>query len=124
MSRGLVARIGAGLGAALLMACAVAIGFVAAAFALYAVLRLGLPAAGAAALTAVAFGAVAVLLGLMTPRIVKGAQGPAKVKPSLKETARTAARVATTVMGLLAELALDERRGRDGKPPKGGPRRR
>ena len=124
MLRGFVARIGAGMGAALMMACAAMISLVAAAFALYAVLRLGLSAAAAAGLTAAAFAVIAALLGVLTPRILKGGERGAKAKPSLKDTARTAARVGAGLAGILAQLILDQLPERNGKSPKAKPRRR
>ncbi|MBA3812250.1 MAG: hypothetical protein H0X27_11535 [Caulobacteraceae bacterium] len=124
MLKGFVARIGAGLGAALLMACAAMISLVAAAFALYAVLRLGLSAAGAAALTALAFGVLAAVLGMLTPRLLRGEERAARPKPSLKDTARTAARVGAAGAGILAQLILDQIPERNKKSPRAKPLRR
>ena len=111
MFRELIWRLGAGLVAAMLTAAAAAIALFAAAFGLYAALRLALSAPAAAGLTAVAFAAVAGLIILVAPPLIsRRAKSPRRGEPPPRgEASRGAAEVALAVLSVVADLALRRR---------------
>ncbi len=111
----LARRLGAGLVAAVMIAVAAGIVLVAAAFAVYAALKLAVSPAAASALTALVFAVVTGLLALLGPRLA-GA-GPKRAPATHRDPAalRTASEVAVAVLGIVGDMALSRRLKRQEK---------
>ena len=122
MLKEIAMRVGAGFGAAVLMTVTTAITLVAAAFGIYAGLKLYLPAAGASAVTALIFAAIAAGVFVLGPQLFGTkskpvtASPPRKLNPALLHLLSEAA---TAVIPIAANLMLARqlrRQTREQKP--------
>ena len=110
MLKDLARRLSAGLVAAMMIAVAAGIFLVAAAFALYAGMKLIVSPAAASAVTALAFAVIAGLIAVLAPRLIKGRAAPTAPKGRLNpDTLRTASEVGVAVLGIVGDMALSRR---------------
>ena len=127
MFRDLARRLGAGLVAAVMIAVAAGIILVAAAFAVYAGMKLIVSPAAASATTALVFAVLAGLIAVVAPRLIMGKPAPAQPthKASLDPaTLRTASELGVAVLGVLGDMALSRRLKRQEQARKNKHRRR
>ena len=115
MLKDLAKRLGAGLTAAVMIAVAAGIVLVAAAFAVYAAMKLVVSPPAASAVTALVFAVVAGLIAVAAPRFVRGKPTPAQRTPVDPAAMRTAAEVGVAVLGILSDMALSRRLKRQEK---------
>ena len=110
MRKDLARRLGAGLVAAVMMAFAAGIVLVAAAFALYAAMKLVVSPAAASGVTALVFAVIAGLIAALAPRLITGkAAAPvhkAKLDPAML---RTASELGVAILSIVGDMALSRR---------------
>jgi hypothetical protein len=119
----LLRRIAASLVGAVLAAFSAGVTAIAAAFALYALLRLSLPPAAAAAIDAGVFAVLTGALALSLPGLWKRPKPKARAAPAIDPTlSKVAADAAMAVLGAVAEQARGRSReakaARDAKAPR------
>ena len=110
MLKDLARRLIAGLVAAVMIAVAAGVVLVAAAFALYAGMKLVVSTGAASAVTALAFAVIAGLIAGLAPRLIKGKATAAAPKVRIDSDAlRTASEVGVAVLGIIGDMALGRR---------------
>ena len=124
MLKDLAKRLGAGLIAAVMMAVAAGIVLVAAAFAVYATMKLVVSPAAAAAFTALVFAVVAGLIAVVAPGLLRGKPAPAQPGTIDPATMRTAAELGAAALGIIGDMALSRRLKRQEQARKTKHRRR
>ena len=115
MLKDLARRLGAGVVAAVMIAVAAGIVLVAAAFAVYAAMKMVVSPAAASAVTALAFAVMAGLIAVVAPRLIRGKPAPAaKARPDTAAL-RPAAEAGVAVLGIIGDMALSRRLKRQEK---------
>ena len=109
MLKDLARRLGAGLVAAVLIAVATGSVLVAAAFAIYAAMKLVVSPAAASAVTALVFAVVAGLIAVIAPRVVRGKSVPSSKPHPDPKSLRTASEVGVALLGIVADMAQSRR---------------
>lgn len=114
MLKDVLRKAGAGAAAVILAAFAGGVAFVAAGFALFAVLERVVSIAGAAALTALAFAIVTAVIAFLAPALGPRRRHLTAVKPKMDaDTVRLASEAGMILLGLAGDLALSHRLKRE-----------